>query len=111
MEDDRAQREALRRVMRTAGVLTVAVATLADAMDLIESTPPAYAIVDLNLPDGLGTALLMQLRAAGSNTRVAVTTGTTDPELLADVEWLSPDLFISKPVDPDWLLPWVTACA
>jgi DNA-binding NarL/FixJ family response regulator len=48
-------------------------------------------LLDLNLPDGLGTAVLAQIRGEHLSVKVAVISGTSDDALLSEVERLGAD--------------------
>jgi DNA-binding NarL/FixJ family response regulator len=65
------------------------------------------AILDLNLPDGLGTVILERIREEERPIRVAIATGTTDLDLLSEAERHGPDLVLRKPVDLNALLEWL----
>ena len=57
------------------------------------------ALMDLTLPDGTTLDLLEQIRAGGSEIKVALITGTGDGRLLCAALDREPDLFMQKPVD------------
>src|SRR5690554_3282322 len=59
----------------------------------------SYLILDLSLPDGDGINVLRAVRHRGYATRVAVVTGERDPQRLASVRMLRPNLLLPKPVD------------
>ncbi len=68
-------------------------------------------ILDLNLPDGLGTELLRHIRDENLPIKVAVTTGVADRLLMAEVSKLQPDAFFVKPVDLMELMSWMKSVA
>jgi DNA-binding NarL/FixJ family response regulator len=56
-------------------------ASLTQAREMLEDVD--VAILDLGLPDGRGTDIIPELRAANANVRVLVLTATPDPSELA----------------------------
>ena len=78
-------------------------ANIAQAIKELTTSPDAV-VLDLMLPDGDGLAVLHHIRKNGLKTRVAITTGVTDPGRLGNVGNLSPDLVLRKPIDLDALL-------
>ena len=105
VEDELILRDMLARVLTLRGHRVVAVATVAEG--LAELDGQDCVILDLNLPDGLGTRVLERIRAEKRPIRVAVTTGSTDDAVLADVRLLKPELLLLKPIDVKVLLAWV----
>ena len=96
-------------------------ATLADAMrgalgDDDEQVgddpggPPEWILLDLMLPDGVGTDLLRRVRADGIASKVCVITGC-GAGMLGEVEALGPDHIFTKPLDVDRLLDAMDAPA
>ena len=59
--------------------------------------PPDFLVLDLTLPDGPGEAILWKVRGDCLTCRVAVCTGTHDPQRLAALRLLSPDVVLHKP--------------
>jgi DNA-binding response OmpR family regulator len=100
VEDDRATCFLLAALFGRLGVEVRTAHTVADGLALLAERPD-YLILDLALPDGDGAEVLERVRADGLPTRVAVTTGWTDPEA---VEGLRPDVVLLKPVGPDELM-------
>lgn len=80
----------LRDAAETAG-------TLAEGFDLLD--PPQYDLI-LNLmpPDGAGADRRRWVRSARLPTRVAVTTGMSDPDRLETVSEWEPEGLLTKPV-------------
>jgi DNA-binding NarL/FixJ family response regulator len=77
--------------------------TIAEALGLLEP-PPAWVILDMHLPDGLGLVVLKAIREAELPTRVVVSSSSRDAHLIAALAVYSPDVIIPKPLDPA-LLP------
>jgi DNA-binding response OmpR family regulator len=99
VEDDFATSSALAALLSRRGWKVEVAETLGQALDRVEAQAPDWVILDLMLPDGNGIALLRKLRAEGHRTRIAVTTGISDPERLDGVLALRPDLLLIKPID------------
>jgi CheY-like chemotaxis protein/signal transduction histidine kinase len=63
IEDDRAMRESIRALLQGESTEIVAVATLADAIEQLDSTRFDCVVTDLALPDGTGYDLLERMAA------------------------------------------------
>ncbi len=110
VEDDGASRHALSRLLSHSGYETSSAATIAEAETKLKEQPRCV-ILDLNLPDGVGTVLLERIRRQKLPIKVAITTGTTDPELLLDVKELHPDVIFKKPLNLSEVMRWLDAAA
>ena len=89
VEDDRATYAALRGILTQRGWEVVVATTVAEALEAIKSELDAI-ILDLILPDGEGEVLLRQLREESRRVPVAVTTGVTDAQRIAEVQRMRP---------------------
>ena len=107
VEDDPRTRAALVSVLTLMGFHTVSVASVAQGLEKLDGQH--FAILDLNLPDGLGTHVLKRIRDEKRSIRVAVVTGASDAAQLAAARALGPELFLQKPVDLDALLNWLNS--
>src|SRR4051812_21953207 len=96
VDDDRPLLRSVVRLLVSVGHEAVAAETVKAAMDALDSAP-SHLILDLNLPDGHGTAVLRHVRNNGLPVKVAVLTGSADPVLLAEAEQLRPDARFRKP--------------
>ena len=102
VEDDRASRAAMMRLLRGRGFDVRGAASLAGGLQslLAPDWRPDALVLDLMLPDGSGAELLVHAhRLAPRPPRVAVVTATADPALLDTVRHLGPDLLLRKPID------------
>ena len=109
VEDDTLLRCALVAVLRRFGYEAVPAATVGEGLAQLDGQ--AYAILDLNLPDGVGTTILQRIRAEKRPIRVAVATGTTDDDLLTEALAHGPDIILRKPFDVASLLKWLEESA
>jgi CheY-like chemotaxis protein len=105
VEDDSVAREAMAKIVQAEGYRAVAVATVAEAVGRLDGQ--AFAILDLNLPDGLGTYILRRIRDEGRTTRTAVVSGTTDAALLRWASRYGAELVLPKPLAVEPLLQWL----
>jgi two-component system OmpR family response regulator len=103
VEDHTPTRLALKRVFAREGWDIQTAETVAEGLAALDP-PPDCVVLDLILPDGDGESILRKIRADGLPTRVvAVTTGVSDPNRLAEVARLRPDVLLTKPIDPEIL--------
>ena len=108
VEDDPALRKAMLLMLRLNGHTTVvSAATLAEALQSVDTAAPSHVIVDFNLPDGLGTELLRHIRARGMDTHVLMITGSADFTIADRAHQLGVDLFLTKPPDWDRVTDWL----
>ena len=106
VEDEEIVRDVLAMVFTREGFRTSYAATVAEGLAGL-SLRPTHVTLDLHLPDGQGTQVLRHVRQERLPVRVAVTTGTIEPGLLAAVSRLGPDQTFQKPFRPNDLVAWV----
>ena len=106
VEDDPHLCAFLVQVVSESGILALPSRCLAEAMRGLDPLPDKV-LLDLHLPDGSGLTLLRHVRERGLAVRVAVTTGSVDRDLLADVELLRPDRVFKKPFGLPQLMAWI----
>ena len=100
-------RAALVLLLRSLGYVPIPAASVAEGVARLDGQ--IAAILDLELPDGLGTLILARIRAERRPIRVAITSGTTDDAALAEAHRLRPELFMRKPIDVEALIDWLNA--
>jgi CheY-like chemotaxis protein len=105
VEDDSATREAMTELLSDAGYDVCSAASVTEAMERLNGQP--FLICDINLPDGLGLTLLRKVRAAKSQMKIAVCSGTTDPDIIRAVKGERPDIFFRKPIRFEALATWL----
>src|SRR5690348_11009855 len=81
VEDDSWRQVLTRLLERLGGYQTSPAGTVAEG--LVKLDGQAIAVLDMNLPDGLGTQILEPIRSERQTMLVAVCTGTTDETLVA----------------------------
>ena len=108
VEDDPWLRSGMTALVKTLGQEPDTAATVAEALTKLNSKP-SRVLLDLNLPDGLGTKVLERIRAEHMPIKVAVISGTQDAALLLAVKRLGADVVFTKPADWDAVIQWLTA--
>jgi DNA-binding NarL/FixJ family response regulator len=98
IDDHVALRDGLGVLLERRGFRVLAGADTAAAGEAtIAEHEPSVAVVDLDLPDERGTALIKRLAARGEGPRFLVYTGLADPSLLAEAFDSGADGFVAKP--------------
>jgi DNA-binding response OmpR family regulator len=107
VEDDDLTREALMRLLTRLGYQPCAAGSVTECFEKLNGQP--WAVLDLNLPDGLGTQIIARMRREKQAIRIAVVSGTEDLELLADAKRCGADLVLRKPLNVSLLVEWMEA--
>ena len=105
VEDDRITREALTMLLANAGHPNCAAGSVAECFEKLDGQ--ACAVLDLNLPDGLGTEVIQRMRGQRRLIRIVVVSGTSDLQLLEDAHTMGADLVMRKPLNVKRLLSWL----
>jgi len=69
VEDDEQLRHCLTQAMAARGFRVIAAGSVADGLTQVELNGPAFAVVDLRLPDGCGLAVVEALKRRRSDAR------------------------------------------
>jgi DNA-binding response OmpR family regulator len=109
VEDDPAVRTALERVFRSVGIVACFAATVSEGLAKLHECD--VALIDLALPDGLGTDLLRAIRLGSMPIRAAIYSGNEDAELIVGASGERPDAMFKKPTDFARLRAWVVGPA
>ena len=107
VEDDRAARTAIAKLLKRQGFAVSEAATVAAAMEDLErsaAAPPQWVLLDLMLPDGCGISVLRHLRAARLPSTVCVITGCGNSAVLAEARRAGAEHTFAKPLNVDELL-------
>jgi CheY-like chemotaxis protein len=107
VEDDSGLSRALQRIIEQRGIKVELAGTVADALEKLDCC--GRMLLDMNLPDGLGTEVLERIRAERRPVKVAVLTGTLDTELLGRARELRPDAVFIKPITAEALEAWLSS--
>ena len=103
VEDDPVLADGLRVGLGLSGFTVDAVGTLADARAALRDSDFAGVVLDVMLPDGLGTGLLADLRAAGETLPVLLLTARDRVRDRIDGLDAGADDYLGKPFDLDEL--------
>jgi DNA-binding response OmpR family regulator len=106
VEDDRRAHQLLHQVLVNVGYEVISALTQASGLAGLGRALDCV-ILDLELPDGSGEAILRRIRGEQLPVRVAVTTGEADPRRLRKLAALEPDLLLTKPIDLAALIGWL----
>jgi DNA-binding response OmpR family regulator len=107
VDDDPALRNGMAALLGYERHATLTAATVVEANGLLDAQTPTHALLDLNLPDGLGTAVLRRIRDENRPVRVAMISGNADNAAMAEARALGADAVFVKPPDWDEVLQWV----
>jgi signal transduction histidine kinase/CheY-like chemotaxis protein len=112
IEDEPVNVEVMRAVLsHRPGVEMVAASSIADGLAALRQRPPALLLLDIQLPDGDGLALLAHLRADPSHARLPVVVVSADALDTTTRRALAAgaDRVLAKPYDFERLLALVDA--
>jgi CheY-like chemotaxis protein len=110
VEDDPSSAKILSKMLPEEGFEVIHSPTVADAMLYID-VPPAAVLLDLNLPDGNGLAILRAIDDHGLPSRVAIMTGSADEATMAEVARLKPERVYIRPINYKALVEWLKSPA
>ena len=101
LDDDDPLRGRLARAMEKKGFLIKEAKTVAEGLNIVKSSPPGFACIDLRLEDGNGLDVVKELSKSKSECRIVMLTGYGNlPTAVAAVKAGAID-YIAKPVDAD----------
>ena len=106
VEDEPSSRKALQRLLLSMGHEVEVARSLGEGIAKL-AWRPSCIVLDLMLPDGNGIELLKRIRDEELSIRVAITTATYDPPLMARVAKFEPDAVFNKPVNLEGLYAWL----
>lgn len=107
VDDDSGVRSMLSSVLEDEGYSVEAVDNGREAIKTCEKLPFDVALVDINLPDVKGTALLHELKRIQPRMVKIIITGEPSVENAVKALYEKADGFITKPFDPKELLDTV----
>jgi CheY-like chemotaxis protein len=105
VEDDDISRRAMTKLLNELGYDICSASTMTEGLECLDGQ--AYAILDMDLPDGLGLTILRKARSDKPAMKVAVCSGIVDSALLNTVRQARPDGFFRKPLEFGQLTSWL----
>ena len=101
VDDDNPLSDRLARAMEKKGFKVIQAESVDKGLNLVRTSPPAFAVVDLRLGDGSGLEVIKEIRKNKEDSRVVMLTGYGNiPTAVAAVKAGAID-YIPKPADAD----------
>ena len=101
VDDDDPLRMRLSRAMEKKGFQVSDAKTVENAIKMVASKPPKFALVDLRLEDGNGLDVVKEINKVKKDSRIVMLTGYGNlPTAVAAVKFGAID-YMAKPVDAD----------
>ena len=101
VDDDKAFCLRLARAMESRGFVVATASSVAEGLDVIATSPPAYAVIDMRLTDGNGLDVISQLKARRSDARAVILTGYGNIVTAVTAVKLGAFDYLAKPADAD----------
>jgi two-component system response regulator RegA len=100
-EDDELLCRHLARAMEARGFTVTTAGTVSEALIRIEASAPAFAAIDLRLPDGCGLAVIEALKRRRLEARAIIVTGYGNISTAVKAAKIGAVDYFTKPVDAD----------
>jgi two-component system response regulator RegA len=104
IDDDTVFCDVLAKAMTRRGFSVTCAHTIEEALNLIETSIPEYAVVDLKLSSESGLVLVEKLRGLDSGTRIVMLTGYASIATAVEAIKLGATHYLAKPVDADEIM-------
>jgi len=101
VEDDKPFMQRLARAMETRGFAVTTAESVADGLLQLETSLPAFAVVDMRLTDGNGLDVISALKRRRHDARAIVLTGYGNIATAVNAVKLGAVDYLAKPVDAD----------
>ena len=101
VEDDKSFLQRLARAMEGRGFTVTTAESVADGLTQLETTSPAFAVVDMRLEDGNGLEAISALKRRRPDARAIILTGYGNIATAVNAVKLGAVDYLSKPVDAD----------
>jgi two-component system response regulator RegA len=101
VDDDKPFLQRVARAMEARGYAVQTADSVAEGIRHAESTPPAFAVVDLRLEDGSGLDVVERVRHRRPDSRVVVLTGYGNIATAVTAVKLGAIDYLAKPADAD----------
>jgi DNA-binding response OmpR family regulator len=104
VEDDESTRKSLQLIFKEKGYLVDSAGSGEEALRLLDKTNYNLAIVDIRLPDTVGTALLPSFKDHNSQISIIMVTGYASLETAVQALNEGAEAYITKPVNVELVL-------
>ncbi len=104
VEDDDTLRGVLQRAFSRKGYAVSTAGSISAAIQLAQTEPPEYAVVDLKLGDESGLELVVALKTLDDATRIVVLTGYASITTAVEAIKLGATHYLAKPADANEIL-------
>ena len=101
VEDDKSFLQRLARALEGRGFAVTTAESVADGLTQLETTSPAFAVVDMRLEDGNGLEVISALKRRRPDARAIILTGYGNIATAVNAVKLGAVDYLSKPVDAD----------
>lgn len=101
VDDDRSFLQRLARAMEARGFEVATAETVAEGLAHVESSAPAFAVVDMRLGDGTGLDVISALKRSRPGARAVVLTGYGNIATAVTAVKLGAVDYLAKPADAD----------
>ena len=101
VEDDKSFLQRLARAMEGRGFAVTTAESVADGLTQLETTSPAFAVVDMRLEDGNGLEVISALKRRRPDARAIILTGYGNIATAVNAVKLGAVDYLSKPADAD----------
>jgi two-component system response regulator RegA len=101
VEDDKSFLHRLSRAMEGRGFAVTTAESVAEGLHQLDSSSPAFAVVDMRLDDGNGLDVILALKRRRPDARAIILTGYGNIATAVTAVKLGAVDYLSKPVDAD----------
>jgi two-component system response regulator RegA len=101
VDDDRSFLQRLARAMESRGFTVTVAESVAEGVGLLETTSPAFAVVDMRLGDGNGLEVISALKRRRPDARAIILTGYGNIATAVNAVKMGAVDYLAKPVDAD----------
>src|SRR4249920_3272753 len=101
VEDDKSFLHRLSRAMEGRGFAVTTAESVAEGLHRLDSSSPAFAVVDMRLDDGNGLDVILALKRRRPDARAIILTGYGNIATAVTAVKLGAVDYLSKPVDAD----------
>jgi two-component system, response regulator RegA len=101
VEDDKAFLQRLASAMQTRGFAVTTAESVAEGLQQVQHSAPAFAVVDMRLGDGNGLDVISALKRSRPEARAIILTGYGNIATAVNAVKLGAVDYLAKPVDAD----------